>query len=148
MYRVTFARLPALKVPFRWKNCTRKASRSYTLRPSSVYVPIYSTNLRIITIRLATYRNVTEILISRVNDITPVVTGVTFSRSFQVPEPDTKFSGFIPLDKVQIKYCASSGPGGQNVNCVNTKVDLRFQLDSATWLAEEIRTKLREQVHV
>lgn len=66
--------------------------------------------------------------------------------SSQVPDPNSKFSGFIPLDKVQITYSASSGPGGQNVNCVNTKVDLRFQVDSATWLSEEIRTKLVEQV--
>lgn len=64
----------------------------------------------------------------------------------QVPDPEAKFSGYIPLDKVQITYSGSSGPGGQNVNCVNTKVDLRFQVTSATWLSEEIRTKLAEQV--
>ncbi|XP_012523988.1 peptidyl-tRNA hydrolase ICT1, mitochondrial [Monomorium pharaonis] len=60
-------------------------------------------------------------------------------------DPKVKFSGYIPMDKVQITYSASSGPGGQNVNCVNTKVDLRFQVSSATWLSEEIRTKLVEQ---
>jgi len=64
----------------------------------------------------------------------------------QVLDPKAKFSGYIPLDKIKIKYSSSSGPGGQNVNCVNTKVDLRFQVDSATWLSEEIRTKLVEQV--
>lgn len=63
-----------------------------------------------------------------------------------MPDPKAKFSGYIPLDKIQITYSGSSGPGGQNVNCVNTKVDLRFQVDSATWLSEEIRTKLMEQV--
>lgn len=68
------------------------------------------------------------------------------SFTFQVADPKAKFSGYIPLDKVQITYSGSSGPGGQNVNCVNTKVDLRFQVDSATWLSEEIRTKLVEQV--
>ncbi|KMQ95105.1 immature colon carcinoma transcript 1 protein [Lasius niger] len=67
-----------------------------------------------------------------------------FTANF-IPDPKAKFSGFIPLDKVQITYSASSGPGGQNVNCVNTKVDLRFQVNSATWLSEEIRTKLAEQ---
>lgn len=66
--------------------------------------------------------------------------------TFQVPDPKAKFSGYIPLDKIQVTYSASSGPGGQNVNCVNTKVDLRFQVNSATWLSEEIRTKLLEQV--
>ncbi|EFN63374.1 Immature colon carcinoma transcript 1 protein [Camponotus floridanus] len=62
-----------------------------------------------------------------------------------VPDPKAKFSGYIPIDKVQITYSGSSGPGGQNVNCVNTKVDLRFQVNNATWLSEEIRTKLAEQ---
>ncbi|XP_012217354.1 large ribosomal subunit protein mL62 [Linepithema humile] len=62
-----------------------------------------------------------------------------------VPDPKAKFSGYIPLDKIQITYSASSGPGGQNVNSVNTKVDLRFQVNNATWLSEEIRTKLLEQ---
>ncbi|XP_032676889.1 peptidyl-tRNA hydrolase ICT1, mitochondrial [Odontomachus brunneus] len=62
-----------------------------------------------------------------------------------VPDPNLKFNGFIPMNKLKISYSASSGPGGQNVNRVNTKVDLRFQLSTATWLSEEIRTKLAEQ---
>ncbi|XP_072764818.1 large ribosomal subunit protein mL62 [Anoplolepis gracilipes] len=62
-----------------------------------------------------------------------------------VPDPNAKFSGYIPLDKIKITYSASGGPGGQNVNCVNTKVDLRFQVNSATWLSQEIRMKLAEQ---
>lgn len=62
-----------------------------------------------------------------------------------ISDPKAKFSGYIPLNKVEITYSASSGPGGQNVNCVNTKVDLRFQVNSATWLTEEVRTKLAEQ---
>ncbi|EFN77154.1 peptidyl-tRNA hydrolase ICT1, mitochondrial [Harpegnathos saltator] len=62
-----------------------------------------------------------------------------------VPDPNLKFDGFIPMNKLDIKYSASSGPGGQHVNRVNTKVDLRFQLSTATWLSEEIRTKLAEQ---
>ncbi|XP_070172408.1 large ribosomal subunit protein mL62 [Polyergus mexicanus] len=62
-----------------------------------------------------------------------------------VPDPNAKFSGYIPMDKIKITYSASSGPGGQNVNCVNTKVDLRFQVNGATWLSQEVRTKLIEQ---
>ncbi|XP_011263563.1 peptidyl-tRNA hydrolase ICT1, mitochondrial isoform X2 [Camponotus floridanus] len=71
--------------------------------------------------------------------------GRAFNFKSEVPDPKAKFSGYIPIDKVQITYSGSSGPGGQNVNCVNTKVDLRFQVNNATWLSEEIRTKLAEQ---
>lgn len=50
------------------------------------------------------------------------------------------------MDKIKITHCRSSGPGGQNVNKVNTKVDVRFHLKEATWLDEEIKQKLSEQV--
>lgn len=58
----------------------------------------------------------------------------------------TKFSGFIPIDKLNITYSRSSGPGGQNVNTVSTKVDLRFNVENAEWLDQGIRSKLIEQV--
>ncbi len=35
--------------------------------------------------------------------------------------------------------------GGQNVQKVATKVELRFHLDSATWLTEEIKEKFRQK---
>lgn len=50
------------------------------------------------------------------------------------------------MDSLQIKYSKSSGPGGQNVNKVDTKVDLRFHIDSAGWISESIRQKLSSQV--
>ena len=40
--------------------------------------------------------------------------------------PLFSFSGYIPVKDLKITYSASSGPGGQNVNKVATKVDLRF----------------------
>ncbi|XP_060863470.1 large ribosomal subunit protein mL62 [Metopolophium dirhodum] len=52
------------------------------------------------------------------------------------------FTGYIPVEELEITYSTSSGPGGQNVNKVNTKVDLRFKVESAQWLNEEIRQKL------
>ncbi|XP_046959933.1 peptidyl-tRNA hydrolase ICT1, mitochondrial [Vanessa cardui] len=60
------------------------------------------------------------------------------------PNPDEKFSGYIPIDKLDIKYSASSGPGGQNVNKVHTKVDLRFKVEEADWIPKEIREKMLE----
>ncbi|XP_013143115.1 PREDICTED: peptidyl-tRNA hydrolase ICT1, mitochondrial [Papilio polytes] len=60
------------------------------------------------------------------------------------PDPKEKFSGFIPMEKLDITYSASSGPGGQNVNKVHTKVDLRFKLSEADWLHPDIKEKLLE----
>ncbi|XP_035433187.2 peptidyl-tRNA hydrolase ICT1, mitochondrial [Spodoptera frugiperda] len=61
------------------------------------------------------------------------------------PDANEKFSGFIPIDKLDITYSASSGPGGQNVNKVHTKVDLRFKPSEADWLHPDIKAKLIEQ---
>ncbi|KAI8118659.1 hypothetical protein FF38_07085 [Lucilia cuprina] len=55
---------------------------------------------------------------------------------------DDKFSGFIPINKLEITYSRSSGPGGQHVNTVNTKVDVRFKLSEADWIPEKTRAKL------
>uniref|UniRef100_A0A1B0FAU1 Large ribosomal subunit protein mL62 n=1 Tax=Glossina morsitans morsitans TaxID=37546 RepID=A0A1B0FAU1_GLOMM len=53
-----------------------------------------------------------------------------------------KFSGYIPLEKLKITYSRSSGPGGQHVNTVNTKVDLRFKLNEVDWIPEKTKQKL------
>ncbi|XP_078053089.1 large ribosomal subunit protein mL62 [Augochlora pura] len=65
-----------------------------------------------------------------------------YTPTFQPEDPKAKFSGYIPLDKLDITYSRSSGPGGQHVNRTNSKVNLRFQVKSAEWLSEEIREKL------
>ncbi|XP_007065098.2 peptidyl-tRNA hydrolase ICT1, mitochondrial [Chelonia mydas] len=48
----------------------------------------------------------------------------------------------IPVDCLSISYCRSSGPGGQNVNKVNSKAEVRFHLASADWIAEDVRQKI------
>ncbi|XP_017025736.1 large ribosomal subunit protein mL62 [Drosophila kikkawai] len=58
------------------------------------------------------------------------------------PGSNNKFNGFIPMDKLEITYSRSSGPGGQHVNTVNTKVDLRFKVAEAEWIPEQTRQKL------
>lgn len=40
----------------------------------------------------------------------------------------------------------SSGPGGQNVNKVNTKVDVRFKVADASWLPQSIKDNIIEKV--
>ncbi|XP_077979711.1 large ribosomal subunit protein mL62-like [Glandiceps talaboti] len=63
--------------------------------------------------------------------------------SSQVSSDD--FTGHIPVDKLTIKYSRSSGPGGQNVNKVNSKVDVRFNVQTAEWIPEGTRTKMLEK---
>jgi len=52
------------------------------------------------------------------------------------------FTGLIPIEDLEITYSRSSGPGGQNVNKVNTKVEIRFHVQSAKWIPESLKHKL------
>ncbi|KAI1319468.1 hypothetical protein EDD11_004045 [Mortierella claussenii] len=51
----------------------------------------------------------------------------------------------IPKGLLTLNFVRSSGPGGQNVNKVNTKVDMRFVVDEAMWLPEYVRDRLKSQ---
>ena len=55
-----------------------------------------------------------------------------------------KFNIIIPEDKIEVNYCRSSGPGGQNVNKVNTKAEIRFKVSEADWIPVEVRGRLAE----
>ena len=57
-------------------------------------------------------------------------------------EGENAFSGYIPVDDLDIRYTKSSGPGGQNVNKRNTKVEVRFNVDSATWIPDWIKPNI------
>jgi ribosome-associated protein len=50
------------------------------------------------------------------------------------------------LDNAVISYSRSGGPGGQNVNKVNTKVTLRLRLDVLAGLSEAEMKHLRENL--
>lgn len=74
-----------------------------------------------------------------------------FNKSFNIENdinviffqhPDGKFNGYIPMNQVNVVYSRSSGPGGQNVNKVDTKVDLRFHLKTAEWIPELVRERM------
>eukprot|EP01114_Cavostelium_apophysatum_P009815 TRINITY_DN23099_c0_g1_i1.p1 TRINITY_DN23099_c0_g1~~TRINITY_DN23099_c0_g1_i1.p1 ORF type:complete len:170 (-),score=18.26 TRINITY_DN23099_c0_g1_i1:183-692(-) len=51
----------------------------------------------------------------------------------------------IPRSRVILSYARSSGPGGQNVNKVNTKAELRFKVSEADWIPEETRLRFMQQ---
>jgi len=51
----------------------------------------------------------------------------------------------IPRDKIEVSFSRSSGPGGQNVNKVNTKVELRFKVSQAAWIPGDVKERLRTQ---
>uniref|UniRef100_A0A8C5JY09 Large ribosomal subunit protein mL62 n=1 Tax=Jaculus jaculus TaxID=51337 RepID=A0A8C5JY09_JACJA len=62
--------------------------------------------------------------------------------AWRVPDDAKQASNDIPLDRLKISYCRSSGPGGQNVNKVNSKAEVRFHLATADWIAEPVRQKI------
>lgn len=55
-----------------------------------------------------------------------------------------RFDGVIPIKRLIIESCRSTGPGGQHVNKKNTRVSVSFHLESADWLPPETREKLAE----
>ncbi|KAI8381084.1 uncharacterized protein BYT42DRAFT_565183 [Radiomyces spectabilis] len=69
------------------------------------------------------------------------------SRTFSYEEATRWLGKFtqdtIPKDQIQLGFSRSSGPGGQNVNKVNSKADLRLVLNKATWIPEYAREKLK-----
>jgi len=48
----------------------------------------------------------------------------------------------IPLREFQFTFARSSGPGGQNVNKVNTKATLRWAVATSPSLPEDVRRRL------
>jgi ribosome-associated protein len=50
----------------------------------------------------------------------------------------------IPIDRVTVRTSRSGGPGGQNVNKVSSRVEVRFVLEEAGWIPPEVRSRVRE----
>jgi len=48
----------------------------------------------------------------------------------------------VPLRELEITFVRSSGPGGQNVNKVNTKAVLRWSVERTESLPEDVRARL------
>jgi ribosome-associated protein len=50
---------------------------------------------------------------------------------------------FIPATELEVSYARSSGPGGQNVNKVNSKVTLKWALHQSELLPMTVLDRLR-----
>ena len=57
---------------------------------------------------------------------------------------DIKTIDFLP--EIEFQTSRSGGPGGQNVNKVETKVELRFNIATSTLLTDEQKIKLIEKL--
>ncbi|KAH7732102.1 Protein R02F2.9 [Aphelenchoides avenae] len=56
-----------------------------------------------------------------------------------------KFRGIIPTDRIKKSFSLSSGPGGQHVNKVATKAEIRFNVEDADWIPETVREVLERK---
>lgn len=52
----------------------------------------------------------------------------------------------IPLAELRFRFSRSSGPGGQNVNKLETRVELLFDLEASPSLTAEQRLRVRERL--
>ncbi|PVU86174.1 hypothetical protein BB559_006622 [Furculomyces boomerangus] len=74
-----------------------------------------------------------------------------FSETELLPEEKqliTKWREKLNIDTINkdgftFSFARSSGPGGQNVNKLNTKAMLRFKVDSQNWIPEYVREILK-----
>ncbi|KAK8796683.1 hypothetical protein WA588_000811, partial [Blastocystis sp. NMH] len=51
----------------------------------------------------------------------------------------------VPENAISISFVRSPGPGGQNVNKVNTKAEARFNVNDATWLPDDVKSRFWKQ---
>lgn len=51
----------------------------------------------------------------------------------------------IPREELDVRYSRSSGAGGQHVNKTNTKADVRFHVQSASWLSDDVKKRLTSE---
>ncbi len=52
----------------------------------------------------------------------------------------------IPLSELRFKFRRSSGPGGQNVNKLNTSVELQYDFGHSAVLSDEQRQRIGEKL--
>jgi peptidyl-tRNA hydrolase ICT1 len=51
----------------------------------------------------------------------------------------------LPVESLEFSFSRASGPGGQNVNKVNTKAELRLHVMSASWIPDDVKQRFLAQ---
>ncbi|KAK9323572.1 hypothetical protein V1517DRAFT_319740 [Lipomyces orientalis] len=122
---------------------------------SAKYVPVLLLSRRIVISRFARPSPISApcVLPSRIHQ-THQRTYTTVFHKVDSEFPDDEISkarswlntfkvSDIPRDKFDISFARSSGPGGQNVNKVNTKATIRCSWDDLDWIPNVILERLR-----
>lgn len=52
----------------------------------------------------------------------------------------------VPRSELQVSFAASGGPGGQHANRSNTRVDLRFDVESSTAFSDAQRARVIDRL--
>ena len=78
---------------------------------------------RTLPVNLVKGRFPVKAMLAYSKSMTPVTASFTENLSTSVTSPHKYL---IPSDQLRITYSSSSGPGGQNVNKLATKVDVRY----------------------
>lgn len=56
----------------------------------------------------------------------------------------SKEQNLIPEDEIEFQFSRSSGKGGQNVNKVETKVEIHFNIDRSKAFSDEEKEKIKQ----
>lgn len=83
------------------------------------------------------------------NILTRTLSGPNIVQIYQVASCSSscaKFNGVIPTESIEKRYMLSSGPGGQNVQKNETKVEIRFNLERANWLSRKLKDELARRL--
>lgn len=51
----------------------------------------------------------------------------------------------VPFETFEVRFSRSSGPGGQNVNKVNSKAEVRFSLEDAVWIHPWVKQQIKNK---
>lgn len=67
-----------------------------------------------------------------------------FSPKNNIDNSSQKEKDLIPEDEIEFQFSRSSGKGGQNVNKVETKVEIHWNINNSKAFSEEEKEKIKE----